>query len=507
MGKNTNQTYQEGKSVGTSGGDPLAGVPIDRHIVESAATEYGLENDVLARALREVEQTPELLSIEVFFAKSDSTILGTDEAGHLYLLANAEAFWDVVADRLGLTPEGREAVATAHDSHVHEHVRCHDLGDGVGFVIACPKFPPEVIPDIHAVLSRTPLTGRQAAIWALDHYALSVAAIAKILGISDGLVEWELAAVDKETRQLAESVQILDTPGRGITRLRPDPSSDRWLGLDWSSWMDLQERKKLLERLSDSPGVYRVRHTGLSGLLYIGESKTIRNRLGHGLAVGLGEGSPPQEGSHGATKPLWRILNAIEGSVEVSVATPPLAANKRHRLCLEAALVAVHRRETGRTPDVMLNRDPLKKMDHVLDGLSEELSTLPNDESSPVPNWRTWKTVTSPDWMGFDWSTPRPLADRGEITNTDTCIFRVWEKQQDGHQWSQVLTSIESSDTPISRLYSLEERFGSDTIFSVFEPDFLSTGKIARNRDIEEVRYDLLGTHYLATGVPPVDQF
>jgi hypothetical protein len=155
----------------------------------------------------------------------------------------------------------------------------------------------------------------------------------------------------------------------------------------------------------------------------------------------------------------------------------------------------------------MLNRDPLKQINNVVNGISEGRSTLPDDESIPVPNWRTWKTVTSSSWMGFDWSTPRPLAGRGEITNTDTCIFRVWEKQQNGHQWSQVLTSIESSDTPISRLYRLEERHGSDTIFSIFEPDFLSAGKIARNRDIKEVRYDLLGAHYLATGVPPVDQF
>jgi len=53
----------------------------------------------------------------------------------------------------------------------------------------------------------------------------------------------------------------------------------------------------------------------------------------------------------------------------------------------------------------------------------------------------------------------------------------------------------------------LTNKYGSEAIFSVAELPSLSSEDVARSRELEEVRYDLLGAHYRATGQPPTYQF
>jgi len=43
--------------------------------------------------------------------------------------------------------------------------------------------------------------------------------------------------------------------------------------------------------------------------------------------------------------------------------------------------------------------------------------------------------------------------------------------------------------------------------FSVVNLDGLSSDAQRRSRELSEVRYDLIGAHFLATGTPPKEQF
>lgn len=509
MSERSNRTYRDQEPVEAYVGDPFSGVPVDRNIVKQVATEYSLDTDLLARALRDVERARDLVNTGGLFSEFDPVPLGTDGNGHLYLTAEATTCWEVVAEHLGLTLPGRDAIATAHDRHVHEHGRTMSTDAGIGFIVTCPEFPASVINDVHTILNRTTLSARQATIWALDQHALGAPAIADILSVSETIVGSELVEVDRETDRITEAARTLDLPNH-LTRMKPDPRSDRWLGIKWSQWFDLQNRESLLTRLPKKPGLYRVRHTRVQGLLYIGETGSsggIWDRVGHGLAVDLDSSTQPQGGNHNATIPLWKVVSQIDGTLEVSFATPPVAANRRHRLALEAALVAMCRRETGRTPRVMLNRDPLLKTFSRSVGEGTGCSPSLQDESYRVPSWRNWRSVTDPEWLGLDWTAPRSLSERSSVEYSGACTFRVWEPQDETSEWKRVLTSVGTTESLYSRLFNLQREYGQGVTFSVAELSNLSRDDVARSRELKEVRYDLVGAHYLTTGQPPEDHY
>lgn len=510
MGEKSNQTYRNQAVVDRYVGDPFSGVPIDRNIVEEVATEYSLEDDQLARALREIERSQELLEVEVLYSGFDPIPLGKDGNGHLYLTADASSCWEVVAEHLALTSVGRDAVATAHDRHVQRYGQNTGVKAGIGFVVACPEFPSAVVEDVQRLVRQTSLSARQATVWMLDQYALNIPAIADILSVPETVVRSELVEVDAEAERVTTAAQLLDLPDTTLTRTKPNPASDQWMGIEWSPWYDLQDRESLLTRLPKEPGLYRVRHTGVQGLLYIGETGSdggLWDRVGHGLAVGLGSSSRPEGGNHDATAPLWKIASRIDGRLEVSFATPPVVANKRHRLALEATLVAMSRRETGRTPSVMLNRDPLPE--ETSRAHEEEWDQQPSlrDESYRVPSWRDWRAVTSPEWLGYDWTSPRSLADRSEVESSKACAFRVWEPQEETNRWKRVLTVTGTTESLLSRLYTLQKEYSPRMRFSVAELPDLSNENVDRSRELQEVRYDLVGAHYLTSGQPPQDQY
>lgn len=503
-----NPVYEDSHHTAVSTGDTFTGVPVCEGVLEGISTKFHVSSEVLADALREIERNSELLDTGTLFSDFDPTPLGANESGHLYLAADAAVCWDIVADNIGLTKTGREAVAAAHDQQVRQTVEYSNRAGDLGIVVSCPDFPPSVIPDIHTLLDKTSLSARRATIQALRHRGMTPAAIAKTLEIGTRTVDLEIAAIDRETRRVANATRTLDYPRSGLTRLEPRPMSDEWLGLEWTPWLDLRDREGLLERLPRTPGVYRVRHSDVSRLLYLGESGSVdglRDRVGHGLALGLEGDTPPENSNHSVSDPLWQLVDEIGGSVSVSVADPPSAADRRHRLALEAALVAVHRRETGQTPSLMLNRSlPIDRIRRK--GTLDQVFKVA-DESFAVPDWRSSRTVTDPNWMGLEWTDARPLTERGEIDEFGPSVVRVWRPQGNVNKWERELSLVGTTEAPRNRLFNLHREYGDRYLFSVAELNELSSDDIARSREMEEIRYDLVGAHYLVTGRPPIDQF
>ncbi|TMT79043.1 hypothetical protein E2L06_19640 [Haloterrigena sp. H1] len=358
--------------------------------MQDVAAQYDVPASHAAHILRDFETTPELAPLETLVTGFDPTPVGVDEGGHLYLRADADPYWDVVAEELGLTAVGRDVIATAHDRHV-SNATPESLTDcGPGFVVSCPEFPAAAIDDIHTLLERMSVSSRRATVWALDHQARSLAAIANILSISEPLVRTDLAAVNRATRRVVDATRALDIPHCHLTHRVVDPLSPDWLGANWSPWLSLHDRDQLLDDLPHDPGVYRVRHTAIPGLLYIGETGAdggIRSRVGLGLADGLTAQNCPDGGNHDATTGLWQIATALDGNLEVSVATPPIAANRRHRRALEATLIAVCRREIGWTPSVQLNRTPLADTPSPGVDPCAVLESSSEENSYPVPSW------------------------------------------------------------------------------------------------------------------------
>lgn len=508
MGRNECQVYVDRDSTTSYVGDAFVSVPVSRDIVEAVATQYHVEAESLARALREVRSTS-VINVATLFTGFDPLPVGRSDDGLLYLLAEADGCWDTVAEGIGLTRDGQDAVAAAHDRQVRTEVGDSEVRDGGGFVVSCSEFPTDAIGDIVAVVDKTRLTNRQATTWVLSQYVSGSDAIARILSVPESIIQSELATVNQTTRRSAAETRTLNVPGP-LTRLKPSPQASTWMGLDWSRWFDLRDWRTLREELPRRPGLYRVRHSELPGLMYVGESGSeggIRQRVGLGLSAGVNESDRQTGDKHGAARPLQQITESAGGTMEVSVTTPPIASNRRHRRAIEATLVAICRRELGWTPMVQLNRKPTEHVRNSHTGMCRELIHTAEWSSYAVPSWQPWRDVTDQDWLGLDWTERRPLSERDMIDSSGVHAFRLWRVEETGERWSRTVQEMGTTGSISSRLFQLQSEYGEDVHFSIVALNGLSSDTQRRSRELSEVRYDLIGAHYLSTGTPPEAQF
>ncbi|RKD86249.1 hypothetical protein ATJ93_4666 [Halopiger aswanensis] len=204
-----------------------------------------------------------------------------------------------------------------------------------------------------------------------------------------------------------------------------------WFGLEWSPWLSLDRADGDLETISSAPGLYRVRHRRRDGLEYIGETgRSTRGRVG-ALARGVYADEMPYRDPHTAAPCLWAVRDRYGPALEVSYAVPPAAEDKQERKAIEAALIALARREMGESPTANFGRiiDGYKQSSYSKDGIVggplPEGETEPNSAPGrgPVP-WTNTERVTGPTWMGLEWSEPYRLEDRLEsiVINVLECI-------------------------------------------------------------------------------------
>lgn len=121
-----------------------------------------------------------------------------------------------------------------------------------------------------------------------------------------------------------------------------------WFGLDWSEWKPLDVDS--FAEIPKAPDLYRVRHRRESRpfLEYIGESGDTRRRV-QSLARGIYADEMPYRDPHTAALCLWAVRDAVGPALEFSHVTPHKAADDQHRKGSEAALIALHRRETNQS--------------------------------------------------------------------------------------------------------------------------------------------------------------
>lgn len=279
--------------------------------------------------------------------------------------------------------------------------------------------------------------------------------------------------------------------------------ADSWLDLDWTQWTQLAPDNEKLSSVSSTPGLYRVSHTERYGLEYIGETGRTRGRV-RTLARESHRDVMPYRDPHTAAPCLWAVRDASGPGLEISIATPDWAENAQRRKGLEAALIAVHRRETGASPTANFGRiiagykQSSYSKDEVRGGPLDYNETEPNAEPGvgPLP-WEQVNAVASLDWMGLDWSAPFQLRDRLDVSPPDTGLYRIWHDDQ-----APTLAYVgESSNLP-RRLYNHENDFGGDALASLVpRPDLDAQHKRL------EIETELIGAHYLAHDQPPVEQF
>lgn len=280
--------------------------------------------------------------------------------------------------------------------------------------------------------------------------------------------------------------------------------SNDWLGIEWGNWVNLNPSAGHLSELPTDEGIYRVRHLDRNGLTYIGETgRNIRRRV-QALARGTYNSEMPYRDPHTAAPCLWAIRDRDGPAFEVSVTVPDLATDKQHRKGMEDALIALYRQALGESPTANFGRiiPGYRQSSYRSDGLTggplPEGQTEQNASSGvePLP-WTDADKPTSADWMGVDWTVPRPLTDAdSSIPETDG-IYRIWHRSE-----SPPLEYVGQSSNLRSRLYRHRRNRDESLLFS-----YATLPKHNALHKREEVETDLLGAHWLACREPPKDQY
>lgn len=284
-----------------------------------------------------------------------------------------------------------------------------------------------------------------------------------------------------------------------------DFSALDWFGLEWSEWKPLHAES--FSEIPKAPGLYRVRQQreSRSFLEYLGESGDTRRRV-QSLARGAYAKEMPYRDPHTAAPCLWAIRDAVGPELEVSYVTPPEAEDDQHRKGIEAALIALHRRETNQSPTANFGRiiegykqssysynEPAYKGGRLDDGDTEANAA----NGIEPPRWENWQSPRATNWMGLNWSESYRLRNRLDANPPENGLYRIW---YDGGGDS--LAYIGQSSNIPSRLYNHESTFGGDAWFS-----YVPTPELDAAHKRTEVETDLIGAYYLTEGVAPVAQF
>ncbi|MHB9288814.1 GIY-YIG nuclease family protein [Halobacteriales archaeon Cl-PHB] len=276
-----------------------------------------------------------------------------------------------------------------------------------------------------------------------------------------------------------------------------------WLDLEWSPWLEPNTPADELSRVATDPGLYRVRHNAYDGLVYIGETgRNLRGRL-RALFRGIYEGDMPYSDPHTASPCFWAIVDRHGPGFEVSTASPDAAENKQQRKALEDALLAVHRRETGRNTVGNFGRLPpgysksKQRSSGIRGGPSDDETKRSFRAGADPLSWQLPDDLTATDWMGLDWSGPEDLAQAASSAPRAGGVYRLWDPES-----HPPLEYIGQTVNLRSRLTTHRRNRSRSLSFSYAELPGLHD-----KYKLEQVETDLLGAHWLACGKAPSDQY
>ncbi|RLM72726.1 GIY-YIG nuclease family protein [Halorubrum sp. Atlit-26R] len=211
----------------------------------------------------------------------------------------------------------------------------------------------------------------------------------------------------------------------------------------------------------------------------------------------------PYTDPHVAAPSLWAVRQEYGPDFQVSVTEPIDVDQRRRRLAIEEALIAVYRRESGENTTANFGRiiEGYKRSSRRENGFTGgklvEGETEPNTEPGAGPLlWTDAEEPTSPSWMGLNWTEPEPLANAYGLP-TEPGVYRIWDREE-----PEPLEYIGQSGNLKNRLYQHRRNRDEDLVFSYA---LIGEGDVKHKR--EQIETDLIGAHWLAADSAPRDQF
>lgn len=278
---------------------------------------------------------------------------------------------------------------------------------------------------------------------------------------------------------------------------------------NWSEWVPLREAGRN-KTVPSHPGLYRIRRVGFDGLDYVGQTGgKLRTRLG--MLSGIFRDEMPYRDPHTAGPALWALRHS-EGC-EFEAGTTMFTGTSPERQGLEALAISLYRIEHGGSPTANFGRIPAGYR-----GSSGNNSRLvaagkrfrggpvrePIAITTSVPvHGNLESDVLAPDWMGWRWS-PWEAATHYSAA-APLGLYRLMLKGGsapliyigEGQIGSRIRAHLAKARNTGHR----QAHFFSQTL----DVSWVEVKGLAVHR--WEHENDLIASHVLTTGEPPVAQF
>ncbi|WP_126664344.1 AlbA family DNA-binding domain-containing protein [Haloterrigena salifodinae] len=238
---------------------------------------------------------------------------------------------------------------------------------------------------------------------------------------------------------------------------------------DWSDPLPLSED---LHQVPDGPGIYRILHSDVSGVHYIGNSKTNLQRRVRRLSYELKKDSRPEKTPHFAAPSLWDILNENDGHFLVSWIGMDSEFEEEEIVTAAAGHITLYKLTTGSPPTANFHR--------YWGGYKfEDTISLGWDDIYGPP---------SENWLGLNWRGPYEKTEDYGLSPSyppESGIVLIWDSDQEAILNINVTTNI-------------EKRMGS-LLPNVSENQYITFSTVEfSNRERVEIEAYVAGAYYLA---------
>jgi len=282
--------------------------------------------------------------------------------------------------------------------------------------------------------------------------------------------------------------------------------------INWSEWTPLFPTGDL-DVIPQEPGIYLVSHASLSGVQYVGHSRTdLRDRIRR-MGYSIDSDEMPYRDPHTAAPCLWaiaeeydvdyrvcwasidRIGDDEEQSSLTSTRTIGELATVNELVGLKAAYIAGYRFVSRQSPTANFGymipgyEQSGPRSSGRRGGKLEHEAVEPGMREETLSTWEEWDDVTSDSWMGFDWET-YDLSDFEDPYPDAEGVFRIWQKGTNSLAQVGATTNI--------RNQVLDAEIHDDGTMVSF--DQRAIGDVS---DRQAIATDLVGAHYLAKDIVP----
>lgn len=128
--------------------------------------------------------------------------------------------------------------------------------------------------------------------------------------------------------------------------------------------------------------------------------------------------------------------------------------------------------------------------------------------AGPDPlDWEKTESPTADDWMGLDWTTPRPLSGIDEVNlPAETGVYRTWYQNYPLGSDANPLVYIGEGNLTNRLVKDNDSRVDENGPHVLFSVAHCPPG-VDSSRKRKEIETELIGAHHDALGHPPLGQY